>query len=315
MIDSSNPSNQTSMINRSIPKKTLAKQLRWLNFLRWFFYFVLLTLGGGLSYSWYFLTQKLSPLVEKELTNYLNRPVELGKVEALSLSGVKFGRSTILPTDTDGDHASTEVVDVNFDFLKLLIQKELQLELTLIKPHIYVEQDDPYTWINTKLDDDIPQWNGITISTKSIHLDNTDLTLQARSKTDNVQPGVNVKLSQTQVFFAPQTINFNVEGKLIEGGHFDLDGVYKNPQQQLNLSINAQAIAVTEINNLIPLPLNLASGEINSNLQVRLNRTQVENITGYAELNQLTINSPKLPQSLSQTEGKLTFFRFSITIG
>jgi translocation and assembly module TamB len=315
MIDSPKPSNKTVMISPSMAETISAKKLSWLNFLRWFFYLVLLTLGGGLSYSWYFLTEKLSPLVEKELANYLNRPLELGKVEALSLSGVRFGKSAIPPTETDTDRASTEAVDVEVDLLKLLTQKKLELDLNLIRPHAYLEQDTPRTWIKTKLDRGIPEWKGISIKLKSIRLDGTNVTLKAQSKTGNFKPTVKVKVSQSKVFFEPQKIiRFNLQGELMAGGSFDLDGIYQRPQGQLNLSINGQALAATEISNLIPLPLQLASGAIDSNLQVNFNGSQIDKIDGHADLNQVTVNVPNLPQSLSQTEGKLNFTGSQLTL-
>jgi translocation and assembly module TamB len=307
MIDTPNHSNKFNQNNESPLEKFSGEEKSWHNFLRWVIYIAFISFGGGLSYSWYFLTQKLSPLVESELTNFINRPIKLGKVESVSLSRVRFGETEIVPTNTDTDFASVKAIVVQFNPLKLLAQKKLELDLSLIEPHVYVEQDDSQIWIKTKLDRGIPEFKGIRIKLKRIHVDKTNVTLKAKSEKDNLQPDVKLKLNSSNVYFNPQLISFGTEGNLIEGGEIKIDGFYKKSQQKLSLLINGQAISAQEINNLLPLPIQLSSGKINSNLQINLNSDLRPSIKGEATLNQVNITIPNVSQPLTQTNGKIIF--------
>lgn len=314
MIDSPNHNDKSNEINEFSLLKIFHDEKIWCNFLRWVIYCFLLTFGIGLSYSWYFLTQKLSPVVETELTNLLNRPIKLGKVEWISFSGVGFGESEIPVTTTDSDYISVKAMEIKINPLQLIARKKLELKLSLIQPNIYVEQDDNSTWIDTKFKKANSQWNGIEINLQSINFDDTNLTLKAKSKKGNIQPDVKIKLNSSNVYFNPNLIKFDSEGKFIQGGKIELNGFYNNSQQQLDLLINSQEVSATEINNLLPLPLQLHSGKINSNLHLNLNANEKLNITGKSTLNKVTLNIPKLSQPLTKTSGEITFFPYGLTI-
>ena len=88
-----------------------------------------------------FVDNDLVPLVTENLTNTLNRPVKLGAVKSFSLTGVTFAASEIPITDTDSDKVNTKAVEVGFDPLQLVINRNLRLDVTLINPDIYIEQD------------------------------------------------------------------------------------------------------------------------------------------------------------------------------
>lgn len=307
MIDTPNHGENFNKINNSISQKTFTKRNLFSVIFRWVVYLVLLSLGGSLSYTWYFLTQKLSPVVEKELTNYFNRPVKLGKVEGIFLSGVRFGKTEIPATNTDTDFASINAIDININPFQLLAHKKLELKINLIQPNIYIEQDNINIWIKTKLKNSIPEWHGIAINLQSIDFDNTNLTLKPESQTTNIKTEVKVKLNNGNVFFDNKNISFATKGKLIDGGNFNLNGFYKYPRNQLNLLFNSKAIPATEINNLFPLPLQLTFGKINSNLQLNLNNNKLEKFTGDAILNEVTLKLPNLSKPLQKTDGKISF--------
>ena len=307
MIDTPNHGDEFNPTKKCELDKNSQRQKNWQNFLRWIIYLAFLSLGGSLSYGWYFLTQKLSPLVEAELANFLNRPLELGPVESISLSGVVFGESEIPPTKDDSDRASIQAIKIEINPLKLLAQKKLELNINVIEPEFYLEQDNSDTWIKTQLDDGIPEWNGIGIDIKSINLNNTYLTLKAKSENNKFQPDVKVKLNSSNVYFDPENISFDSKGKLIAGGDIKIDGFYENASEKLSLLINGQSLSAPEINNLLPLPLDLASGTINSNIKINSNPKQAASITGETTLNQVTLNIPNLSQPLTESEGKITF--------
>ncbi|MBW4632601.1 MAG: translocation/assembly module TamB domain-containing protein [Iphinoe sp. HA4291-MV1] len=110
---------------------------------------LLVGMTGGAWRLWNFIHKDLVPLAQSNLTTTLNRPVRLGKVKQLSLTGVKFGASAIPATPTDPDRVTVEVVEVGFDPLKLLFNRRLKLDVTLVNPDVYIEQDEQGRWITT----------------------------------------------------------------------------------------------------------------------------------------------------------------------
>ncbi|PLZ50740.1 hypothetical protein, partial [Fischerella thermalis] len=110
---------------------------------------LLIGLIGGAWRLWSFIQKDLTPLAEKSLTTTLNRPVKLGEVKGFSLTGVKFGTSAIPATSTDPDSVAVDTVEVGFEPLQLLFKRELKLDVTLVNPDVYVEQDQQGRWITT----------------------------------------------------------------------------------------------------------------------------------------------------------------------
>ncbi|MFN7657806.1 MAG: hypothetical protein ACK5P3_06620, partial [Dolichospermum sp.] len=96
-----------------------------------------------------FVYTDLVPLVTQNLNNTLNRPVKLGAVKSFSLTGVSFAASEIPITDTDSDKVNTKAVEVGFDLWQLVINRNLRLDVTLINPDIYIEQDSQGRWLTT----------------------------------------------------------------------------------------------------------------------------------------------------------------------
>jgi translocation and assembly module TamB len=305
MIDTPNHKLQ-KLSNRNLPDHPI-KTKSESRILPWLIYGMLLALGGSLSYSWYLLTQKLSPLVETRLSKFLNRPVELGAVEAISWNQVRFSKSHIPSTTTDPDYASLDGINVNFNPIKLILNQKLQLDLTLIRPFVYLEEDDSQTWIDTKINRGISQWNGISIELQTIAIQDSSVTLRAKSPEGNFLPHINLKVNQSNVSFSPQLIDFDLQGNFLKGGELNLAGSYKLPQHKLNLLINSQEVSARDIDYLLAFPFQLESGTINSNLRVNLNEGKLENINGFADLKQVDLQVPKLPQPLRQTQGKVIF--------
>ncbi len=113
--------------------------------------FLLIGLAGGAWRLWNFIRTELVPLAETTLTTTLNRSVELGDVKDFSLTGVKFGASALPATPTDRDKATVEAVEVSFDPLGLLFNRHLKLDVTLVNPDIYIEQDEQGNWTTTTI--------------------------------------------------------------------------------------------------------------------------------------------------------------------
>ena len=97
-----------------------------------------ITVAGGIALTW-FVKEELAPTVEKALTTLLQRPIKVGKLESFGPGYLKFGPSSVPPTATNPDRASTDAVEVRFPLLPLL-SRNVKLNITLVDVEAYIHQ-------------------------------------------------------------------------------------------------------------------------------------------------------------------------------
>ncbi|MCJ8279003.1 MAG: hypothetical protein MJK14_03415, partial [Rivularia sp. ALOHA_DT_140] len=162
-----------------------------------------------------FIQQDLAPLVEKNLTTIIDRPLDLGEVEGFSLSGVKFGASSIPATANDPDNVKADAIKVGFDPLQLLFNRRLKLDITLVNPVGYVEQEEAGSWIDTNIV--LPEEPGpIAIDVDKVRLRNGNIALKPFVKSRKVvSPQVVFSKLDGYAKFIDnyQVIRFEVGGK------------------------------------------------------------------------------------------------------
>ena len=137
--------------------------------------------GVGAAWLWFFVHNELTPLVEKELSKLVSRPVMLGPVEQFSLTGLRLGRSFLPATGTDPDFAIVPEAIVRYDPMQLIATRVLSLEIILISPEIYAEQDERGAWLQIQIKSQENQSPGpIQIQLDTIRIRNASLVLAPR---------------------------------------------------------------------------------------------------------------------------------------
>lgn len=269
---------------------------------------ILVGLGGTFALAWYFIYQRLPQTVAKSLTAILSRPVEVGDVKNISLTSLNFGETTLPPTDEHAAEVTIPKVAVNFTPLKVLTEQALELEVTLINPEIKIEQTSEGEWLNTQLTEQPP--GIIEIKLQSLRVENADLSLSPRSATGELQSPVNLNINQLQSQFQEnnQRIAFQLEqltlGKV--AGHLDLEGEANLNTEAINLSVTSQELAIAQLANLVPSPLNILAGTFSTdtNLQVFLNDT-LPKFEGTAQLNNLEATLDPLKTPFQETNAQI----------
>jgi|GEM_PF-3842850 len=268
---------------------------------------LLLSMGGGFTYGWFLLTRKLPPIAEKELTKLLKRPVNIGEVKGLSFGGVSFATSEIPATATDSNRVTIETVNVGINPVKLLLDNKLELNITLVKPELYLQQDTQRKWVSTDINA-TPGGEGLKVELQTLRIKDAEVTLVARSVTGNLKPPVEINVSRATGRILQNLITFELTGKLEKGGELKLvDSQWNISTNEMNLGIKGKELAVTEISNLLPLPLDLQAGTADGNLTINLKNWKVENWQGNTYVNNVTFEIPVVFQPFTQTTGNLLF--------
>ncbi|MEH2464496.1 MAG: hypothetical protein V7K23_12275, partial [Nostoc sp.] len=294
---------------------------------------LLLGIIVGIWRLWTFVQTELTPLAQQSLTTTLNRPVKLGRVTQFSLTGVEFGASAIPATPTDPDRATVEVVEVNFNLLQLIFNRHLKLDVTLVNPDIYIQQDDQGRWVSTNI---VSSGEGGVIKTDldKLWFRDAKLTLMPQNrgaggqggkgeyptsnsalakqqlsanKTQHLPVGFSQLNGSAQLLANNQLIRFDVGGQADSGGSISIQGETRSKVLAGNFQLRAQNFLAEDITRLIKLPLSLQAGRANGDLLVRLTPGQRTLLFGSAAVQGVTLQIPKVPQLLSDSQGNLRF--------
>lgn len=101
-----------------------------------------MALGGIATGAWWarnYIYNDLAPLVETNLEQLLGRSIKLGQVEGFTLSSLRFSSLSIPATPTDPDTVTAQAVDVQFSPWQILVTRTLVLDVTLVKPNVYIQ--------------------------------------------------------------------------------------------------------------------------------------------------------------------------------
>ncbi|MCC5608748.1 translocation/assembly module TamB domain-containing protein [Nostoc sp. CHAB 5834] len=288
----------------------------------------------GICRLWTFVQTELTPLAQKSLTTTLNRPVKLGKVTQFSLTGVQFGASAIPATPTDPDRAAVEIVEVGFNPLQLIFNRQLKLDVTLVNPDIYIEQDNQGRWVSTNI---APSREGGAIKTDldKLQFRNAKLALMPQKRAGeeareqgagsrgefsplppSLRPSASSPLSpvtfsqingSAQLLANNQLIRFDVGGLADSGGSISIQGETRSRVLAGNFQVRSQDLLAEDITRLIKLPMNLQGGRANGDLLVKLTPGQRTLLYGSAAVQGVTVQIPKVPQLLTDSQGNLRF--------
>jgi translocation and assembly module TamB len=267
--------------------------------------------GGGLVYGWYFVQKKLVPLIEKEASEYLHRPLELGELKSISPLGGTFGRSTLPATATNPDKVTVEKVKIDLNPLYFLRKRIIQIDIILIKPDLYIEQDEKKLWTPTDFGSDKPSsGGGIKVDVETIQFQQGKLTLVARQgDTNKLNPPVIAKLDSAVIGIVEEekVITFDVLAELLEGGKFHVDGKGFNETGVIDLQVVGKELAATEVSNLLALPIQLTAGEVTGKIGVTLAGAPLPELQGTLVADNVTLQIPNLVKPFSHSQGKLHF--------
>lgn len=266
------------------------------------------SVGGGLIYGWYFVQRKLVPLIETEAGNYLHRPLELGDLKSISLTKASFGNSALPATNDNPDFVKVKEVKINFAPLHFLRQRELKLDLILVQPDIYLEQDRDKLWTPTDFGTDESSSGGIEVDVRSIQLYDGQLSLVAYNlEQESLNPPVVAELDNLIVRPQGNQLRFNAIAELIQGGNFSVTGVGNTDTGVIELDILAQQLNAAEVSNLLALPLEFTQGDLDGELNVTLTEAPIPELNGEVKLDRVALQIPGLVKPFSQSNGKIRF--------
>ncbi|MBE9223124.1 translocation/assembly module TamB domain-containing protein [Cyanobacterium stanieri LEGE 03274] len=279
-------------------------------YIKLFLYGALLSVGGGLSYGWYFFTQRLIPLIEQPVSNYLGRPVELGNIESVSFNRIRVGESKIPTTDSQTDYVIAEAVEVNLKSL-LFRERNANVEVTIINPLVYLEKSEDARWLDLQLNPLPKRDRFISFDVDEVRVKNASLTM--KSLVSDLSP-LNIKVNQGSILIGEDNLTFTTQGDVISGGNISLTAVTPLKSNDWLLDIRGNNLLTNDITYFTPLPIDVDSGKVTGNINLEFEGGEFVNIDGNMDVAGINLTIPNVPQTLTDSHGKINFVNNSLTL-
>ena len=271
---------------------------------------------GGLGY-WgvqYLVKKKLPPFLETQIGNIIDRPIDLGEVKGFSLGGIEFGKTTIPPTANDPDKVSVEGVKVGFNILTVIFRRTLPLDVTLIQPDIYLEQEQNGEWLNLDFlqsdrDPNKEDKEPLLYVDVGVNVEDADITAIPYEKSP-IEIGVDGSGRYNQT--GKQLVAYDLNAT-IEKATATVKGETLLETGQTDTRLLVKDLALADVATLLPnFPVTLSSGLLNADLDVdipSLEKITDANIKGMFSVNNLAgkatgLSAPVKAESELNFDGK-----------
>ncbi|NJK41625.1 MAG: DUF748 domain-containing protein [Acaryochloridaceae cyanobacterium SU_2_1] len=104
-----------------------------------------------------------------------------------------------------------------------------------------------------------------------------------------------------------QRFRFNLTGSLGQTGRLRAKGLASFWEEQANFQLQLQRISAPLLDQAYSLPIKVKAGQVNANLQVKLQRRQPPDLRGIAEVKRVNMRVASVPQAFEQVTGYLRF--------
>ncbi len=269
---------------------------------------VLGLIGAMVAQAW--VREKLAPIVESEVSQTLKRPIKIGRLERFSPTSLRFGRSTLPATATDPDYASTEAVEVQFSIWPLLFNRTLKLDITLVKPSAYIEQDAQGRWVNLPTREQKPPGLFKT-EIDAIRVENLGAVLvPSPALGQPTSAPISVSLKNGSALFREQNqrVLYELNGQFTNNDNFAVKADSLLSAAQTNVLLQGQNLPLTDLARLLKIPgISLQKGLANGNLTLQVRDNKLSGITGTASFAGVQASIAPLKQTIQNSSGQLRF--------
>ena len=264
---------------------------------------------GGSLISYSVIRRQLPTFLESQITNFLDRPVNLGELKTFSFSEIEMGFSEIPATASDQDNLSVQAIKIEYDLGSLLTQWKLPIRLTIINPEIYLDQNEEGVWLALEPIEEKPKLPELPFDLEAnATIEDAEIVLLPQALNSPVEITSQLEGVLNYPREGEAELSYDIEANFADApiqiqGKTNLD----NLGTQANIAI-AQ-LSLVKLSSLVaPLSVRLTQGELNANLTLNipsLEAYQDSQVQGNLEIKQVTGN-------LAISEDKRTSFASNI---
>ncbi len=213
----------------------------------------------------FFLREYLPSWLEEQVSELINRPVEIGELEGFSLTSLQLEAASIPETTENSNELVAKDINIQFNPLTVLFQRKLALTISPQSVKVKILEEEPGQWLRVKATDEVIPINFDV----SVDVKNTEITLVPYQSDKTVNVKVNGQL-QYQKSKQRKWI-YDLSLGLVESNEIQLQGetLVKSTKTQLNLQLNQLPLQAWL--SIFPnLPFNLNESYLKANLNLNL---------------------------------------------
>ncbi|MGB3404834.1 MAG: translocation/assembly module TamB domain-containing protein [Microcoleaceae cyanobacterium] len=271
------------------------------------------SLGTWFAAAW-FIRNRLAPIVAGQLSNLLQRPVEVGQIQPFTFTDpttIRVGPSTIPPTATNPNNASVEGINIRLSVLPLLLQQTVNVDVDLMGLNAYLEEGSDGGWIRTELkqsDGESP----IQLNYGAININAADANVDLQPYTkDNSGELISLDVNQLGLNLADnnQNITASIDTLLEEGGEVEGEVKVALEPKDLQIKVKADRVNLDQFSGLLKDEgVIFEAGEVTANLDSRFNDGyQFSTLRGTLNLDEVKADIEDLEKPLRSVDGQLQF--------
>ncbi len=250
----------------------------------------------------YWIRRKLPPLLDEQLTEFINRPVKVGEVKYWSLTGVRLENSSIPATKNDPNYVKAKAVDIGFNPIPLLFTQTLPLRITLIEPDVYVEEDKQGEWVRVNLDTgegELPFDIDAKINLRRAKVAVLPQALKDPFAVEDINGYLNYSQNKSW------QLQYGINAPVVKG-KVDIDGVTQLTDYKSKINARIDNLSLPDLSNYVKdnLPVTIPNGLLNADLEIDLpglSKFAETQVKGTANLQKLQVKSPQLKVPVNAT--------------
>lgn len=250
----------------------------------------------------YWIRRKLPPLLDQQLTEFVNRPVKVGEVKFWTLTGIRLENSSIPATQNDPNYVKAKAVDIGFNPIPLLFTQTLPLRITLIEPDVYVEQDKQGEWVRLNLDTgegELPFDIDAKINLRRAKVAVLPQALKDPFAVEDINGYLNYSQNKSW------QLQYGINAPVVKG-KVDIDGVTQLTDYKSRINARIDNLSLPDLSNYVKdnLPVTIPSGLLNADLSIDLpglSKFAETQVNGTADVQKLQVKSPQLKAPVNAT--------------
>ena len=246
----------------------------------------------------YFIRRKLPTLLNKQVSEFINREVKIGEIKSWSLTGVRLENASIPAFGDDPNYVKAKAIDIGFNPLGLLLTRTLPLRITVIEPDVYVEEDKQGEWVRVNLDTQPEGELPFDIDAK-VNLRRAEVVVLPQFlKTPFAVEQINGFLNYNQ---KSPWLRYGIDASVVKG-KVEIDGETKLESWKSKITAKIDKLSLADLSGYVKdkIPVRIPRGELNTNLEIDLpSLSELPSVRGFANVEGLQIKSPQLKVPLN----------------
>jgi translocation and assembly module TamB len=257
-------------------------------------------IGIGFARSW--AKGHLAPIVAKELSKTLQRPVNLGEIEDIWFDRIQLTNAFISVHGNDLNQLKVRDITINFNPFDLLFKRSVKLDIEIAAPDIYLAQNSGGSWLNIPTQKQTSP-GPIKIEVGTIKIENGQIAVLPYGQ--NPQPIRMSKINlQADVDDSQQQVKFIGGGQFSENGQVRVQGNSFITNGKTELVVDGSKLDAVVATRVVKIPeVQIDRGTVDGNLSLAIEPGKSLRINSKLLVNNGKITINNVPRSLAAING------------